>query len=807
MAIQSDELSGTAEQQGDQYANNLPPRPDETDADPYADKAAVSKRIDFFLRKDRFTRWIFEREWFRNVLYYIGRHWIIYDNTNRRWRPKSLPVWFPQPYTNKFAEKANDIMAAYQQGRVPINYLPASSDPDAVATAEIAEEFREVFYEEAGIEDHEALLAGWVTLTGNGFIHSYFDYSEEYGTKFIQSQECQVCGTVSSPADVLNNDMTCPACNNPTGAFQPAVDQTGQPLGETVPKGRLVADVISPFEVRLDPTIPDLLLQRRFTRVRTYDVEFARMYWGGKEGPDGQTIDPKTIVADKESNIGQFYLDAISYITSSFGAGGGFIAGGGSAFKLPRVSAYEYYELPTDDFPQGLHAVRLGHTSDLVVVSEPLDTMYMAGEYKGQYFLPLVHFGQDRVPGRLWRKTRMDDLIPLQNFRNLVEAAMKITAQRTGNPIWLNPKGSGVANMTGEPGQWVDYNPVSVGGTQLAKPERVPADLSNVQGFTVLMNKIDDSMERVAGTFFVNSGEPPSGVTAASALSYLGEKSNQAIGPLRREWAKAWKRWEMQALEISRQHWDEERIIALAGDNRRWEIKKFMKADLQGAVVLKVDYEGLFKKSSASKRADIELLLQMGVIQAQNPETQWSILESFGETELMGSTDLDFRQATREFDDFSTLGIPPKVVPLVQNSPIHVLKHSDDAKTDRFKALPLPMQNQWIQHIHDHILDIQAQQAMNAPKQAPPSESINYKDLPPEGQEQMAQQAGIKLNPGNVVAMNVAKNAPKPAPGGVSKPGQTVGGPAGTKVPGPIRKGQNRAAQEIKPLGEKMVNG
>lgn len=745
--------------QGDRFANNLPPGPKNQD-DPYSDKNAISGRMDFFMQKDRYTRWIFEREWFRNILYYLGRQWIIYDVTNRRWRPKTLPIWFPQPYTNKFAEKANDIIASYVQGRIPISYSPASADPSAIATAEIAEDFRESFYAETEIEDKENGLAGWVALTGNAFIHSYYDYSPEYGTKFVQNQECQQCATVSSPADITENQMSCPACQSTN--FSPAFDEEGSPSGDEMPKGRLRADVVSPFEVRIDPTIEEFPLQRRFTRVRTYDVEFARGYWGGRNGPDGKPIDAKTIVADKEVSIGQFYLDALSYMTASFGAGGGFIAGGGASFKLPRISAYEYYEMPSDDYPEGIHAVRLGHSAELVVVCEPLDSSYGAGEYQGQKFLPLVHFGADKVPGRLWRKTRMDDLIPLQNFRNLVEAALKLTAQRTGNPLWLNPKGSGVVNMTGEPGQWVDYNPISVGGTTIAKPERVPADLSNVQGFTVLMSKIDDSMERVAGTFFLQGGDAPPGVTAASALAFLGEKAQQAISPLKREWAKAWKRWEMQELELSRAHWDDDRIMAIAGANKQWEMKKFMAADLQGAVTLSIDYNGLFKKSQASKRADIQLLIQLGVITPTNPEEQWNILQEFGETKLLGSLDLDIREATIEFQEFADYGFPPQLVPLVQNSPAHILQHTKDAKTDKFKNLPMPMQKQWYEHIKQHYFDIMMRnQMLNSPAAQGPGPQM------PGG------------GPGGAHATKVA-------------PGSAQGKPES----GPVQKGKNRAQME-----------
>jgi hypothetical protein len=43
-------------------------------------------------------------------------------------------------------------------------------------------------------------------------------------------------------------------------------------------------------------------------------------------------------------------------------------------------------------------------------------------------------------------------------------------------------------------------------------------------------------------------------------------------------------------------------------------------------------------------------------------------------------------------------------------------------------------------------------QQQQAPQQKPPSESINFKDLPPDGQVEMAGQAGIKLDPRLLVA-------------------------------------------------------
>jgi hypothetical protein len=57
-----------------------------------------------------------------------------------------------------------------------------------------------------------------------------------------------------------------------------------------------------------------------------------------------------------------------------------------------------------------------------------------------------------------------------------------------------------------------------------------------------------------------------------------------------------------------------------------------------------------------------------------------------------------------------------------------------------------------------------AQQAAGGEKK-PPSMSMSFKDLPPEGQAQMAAQAGIQLTP-EALAVNAAvQNAPVPSPG------------------------------------------
>jgi hypothetical protein len=444
--------------------------------------------------------------------------------------------------------------------------------------------------------------------------------------------------------------------------------------------------------------------QRRFVRMRRYDLDYAKEKWPEFE---------KVIQADWGNDLSQYYLDVLAHVTSSFSASGGFMGGGPAAPKNPKVTAYEFYELPSKKFPQGLRAVRLGANAQAVVEAGPLPSKYGAGVKKGQYFLPLVHFGFDKVPGRFWRKTRLDDLVPLQIFRNTVEANLRLTAQRMGNAIWLKPKGAGVSVITGEPGQEIEYNPVPAGaGGNFAKPERIPAELSNLQPLIMLMAKIDDSIERVAGTFFLQGGETPPGVTAASALAYLGERAQKSMSPLMSEYAKGWRNFEYFALEIARENWNEERIRVIAGKNRKWQVSKFTKADLQGAVNLIIDYNGMFPKSTATERATIAQLVQLGVINpAADEETRFNILKAYGEMELLGSKNIDIEDAAKEQDQFlEDVTFIPQVRPMVDNSKVHLMMHTDFAKTDEFRELPQERQQIWYEHIANTVVDIVARQ-------------------------------------------------------------------------------------------------
>lgn len=665
-------------------------------ADPYADKQAISERLSKVLDVDKAARVLLSRDWFRNVLFITGCQWLIW--ANGRWRQRDLPSWFPRAQTNKFAEKYNDLVTQLVQTEPAITYRPATEDAQDQATAAIAERVKEVAYAEAGIEDKTQEVASWIIATGNCFGIPFYDMDPDHGMSFVAFQTCDACQTDFKPEELADQDPDAPACPQCSGPLRDSTDPTGAPMGDDYPTGALQMDVCAPFEIRLDQRVRDFKKLRRFVRVKKYDVDWAKEHW--EQFADKITAD------STGDDLDQYYMDLLANVTSSYGAGAGYL-GAGQSQKQPKVTAYEFYELPTKKFPEGIRAVRLGKSAEAIVEAGPLPTKYGAGVKKGQKFLNIVKFGFDLVPGRLWNKTRLDDLVPLQIQRNQIDATIRLTCQRMGNPVWLNPKGSGVEIITGEPGQKIDYNPMSVGGTSFAKPERIPAELGNLQPLIFQLQKIDDAMERIAGTFFLQGGNAPPGVTAASALQYLGEKGQQSMSLLTSAWAKGWREVQKQFLEIARQNWDEPRLRVVSGKNKKWQVEQFQKSDLQGSVDLIIDYNGLGPKSVAAERATIAQLVQLGAINPQDKQTQVQILKAMGQMKLLGSADLDEQDAIKEQDRFLTdETYVPAIRPFVDNSEIHLAEHTDFAKTDEFMELPPERQQAWYEHIKNTVLDI-----------------------------------------------------------------------------------------------------
>ena len=139
-------------------------------------------------------------------------------------------------------------------------------------------------------------------------------------------------------------------------------------------------------------------------------------------------------------------------------------------------------------------------------------------------------------------------------------------------------------------------------------------------------------------------------------------------------------------------------------------------------------------------------------------------------------------------DQFATMANKPKVIVSVKegsllpkdsttiaNQAIELAAQGKMSTLDLYKRLDFPdaetlAANAWLEQNAPQILyaedprvaqALQMQQQAAANQQKPPSVSMSYKDLPPDGQVQAAAQAGIQISPESALAQVPIENAPQ----------------------------------------------
>src|SRR5437016_6183914 len=76
---------------------------------PNFDAQHLLDRFDLRKREAMEYRWVWEREWLRDLYYVANRQWIYFHPTKREWVDKRLQKWIPRPVTNKMAETVQAI--------------------------------------------------------------------------------------------------------------------------------------------------------------------------------------------------------------------------------------------------------------------------------------------------------------------------------------------------------------------------------------------------------------------------------------------------------------------------------------------------------------------------------------------------------------------------------------------------------------------------------------------------------------------------------------------------------------------------
>lgn len=623
------------------------PPPASEDLDPYAnlDPVKLLERFTDAKKDMEEIRWTFERQWWRIILYVLGRQWIFFDQKRNEWRDKRLKKWIPKPVTNKLREVQSAIRSMFAAVAMGTLSRPNGNDPKNIATANTVDGLQPLIHEEHNMDQVTNLADFWFTNLGNVFLHPW--WNPDAGEMLpVNEDQCVTCkdGAPTQPIDPAT-PFQCGLCGG---------QQSTQVHVTDIPAGKGETDVVSPFEVLLPSYASEFKEVDKLIRVRWR----AKAYYTSHYPELAKTLTFENQPQERSLNMFKAIAGQNDMATTPFSLRTG------SKSQSLGITEFEYWEKPTPDYPKGLFFRVIGGRSEQVLQDPdqsspgplPVETA------KGQPLWPWIHMGYEVFGGRLYAAGALDPLFQKQDQLNQLDSHVQLSFQRMANPVWLEPKGTEVEKFTGEPGLVVKYN--MLGSTGAGKPERISGEDIRPGVFQLRQQYLSD-IEELAGTYDILKGSKPTGVEAFSALQLLVERSQSRFTQAFQARGEGYRQWFAIALELERKYGPKTRTLSLLGPNGTWTFNTFQNADLLGDISIVVEDGTNVPKTALGRRAAMEQANNMGFINASDPDVRYAFLTEMGLTSMMPTLDTAKKAALRQQDAFEqwaaagNMQIPP----------------------------------------------------------------------------------------------------------------------------------------------------
>jgi hypothetical protein len=667
---------------------------------PY-DEQRLLTMFDALKRECMEYRWIWEREWLRDLFYVANRQWIFFHPTRREWVDKRLLKWIPRPVTNKMAETLQAIRTTLGAIQLQAIAQPTGHDTQSIAAAEVADQMAPLIHEEHLMNQVMREADFWFIATGNAVLQTSWNKDNRFNRMFVAHEQCTACGTVQPPQAVVAAGQHCIQCGG-TMLQKAPPNPDGSPAGEFVSFGRGKTTALSPFEYAFPPNVTRWDDLPYIIRLRWRDK-----HWFEANKPE---LVPK-ITWEKSPADRSLQIFKSLALTNDVGTGSQFAyLGSAGAHTVEGVTEYELWLKPTPEFERGLVMRVIGDKSPMLLQApeEGLPGPFPYKDIEGNPLFPFMHAQYEHMGGRLLGRSAISPLIQKQDQLNQLDSLIQLIIQRMANPVWVVPEGAGVDHFTGEPGLVMKWNPLSVGGQ--GKPERlagqeVPSTLYQ------LREQILKDIEELSGAFDIIKGQKPQGVEAFSALQLLVERSQSRFGSAFGSRGEMYRQWYAIALELERQFGPQQRTWAVVSPNQGYTFKHFENAQLQGQVSIKIEDGSNMPKTSLGKRAAIEQANQLRLLSPEDPDQKFALLATFGLSELVPSLNTHVQSALQLQDEFEKWaetqnGPPPLVIKPWFNAQIHWNERIKWLNGDKMKEI-IASNPMFEQMVVEHLQQLQ----------------------------------------------------------------------------------------------------
>lgn len=579
----------------------------------------------------------FERQWQRNIHYLLNRQWLVWSETDNRWKDIRVAKWIPRPTNPDLKNGLQAIRAMLTGIKSGVNARPNGSAAENVATAYVCDELHPLIHESHHMNAVMTEADWWTIVCGNAYGHTYVDYDPKYGIVEIPVERCVACDRSYTSDKIAEAGQVCPDCGG--NQFKPDGVQKR-------PKGRPTTTALSPLELAFPNRYP-----------RFEDIPYVvRKRWRGKtwfEGhPTLKTL-ATTLKFSKSSTDRNLQLFRSLATQNDIGLSPVYWnEGTGGANAEEGLPEYEVWYKPCDKYPKGLVFRVLGDSGEVIVhleEDEGIPGPFPYTDAEGNPLFTFYHMGYEHVGGRVLASGAFDPAIPKLDQLNQWDSMYQMGFQRTANPVWLKPKGAEIQKMTGEPGMVIEWNPLVLDGK--GKPERISGEGMHSSHFE-MRNLIKKDIEEALGTFEIMKGGKPPGVESFAGLNLLVEQSQSRFSSLFQSRADFIKSWYSAAIELERIFGPDERTKAVLADSRSWTFQTFKRAQLQGAVTMVVEEGSTTPKTNLGIRAAVEHANTLQMLPLNDPDVQYEGLKLFGITKMVPTLDRHVQRALQKQQAF-----------------------------------------------------------------------------------------------------------------------------------------------------------
>jgi len=241
--------------------------------------------------------------------------------------------------------------------------------------------------------------------------------------------------------------------------------------------------------------------------------------------------------------------------------------------------------------------------------------------------------------GRFYSDAPIYDLVPIQREYNRTRGQLIENKNRMGMVKLMAAEGSiDPSKVNTEPGQAILY--------KLGFPPPQPVAPAPLPPYVVQeIDRLNMEFEDISGQHEVSRGQAPSGVTAATAISFLQEQDESLLSATFQSIEDAYEKIAYQTLCYVKQYWTVPRMVKVVGRDGQFNVLAFRGSDIGSNTDIRMEAGSALPTSKAAKQALLMDLMSQGFIP---PDKGLELMDIGGVQRLYDELQIDSSQASRE---------------------------------------------------------------------------------------------------------------------------------------------------------------